>query len=206
MKTVRIAVVDSGIAPNHPHVGEIAGGVFFQNGHPADDWTDRIGHGTAVAGAIREKAPDAALYAVRVFEHRLATNIVNLAAALEWCVEQRVDIVNLSLGTANPAHRDLFQPLLDRCRERGISVVSAAGMLPGSLPGALAIATDPECPRDTWRMRDGILTASPYPRDIPGVPREYNLQGASFAVANFTGLLAARLSRDRSPGADIAPA
>jgi subtilisin family serine protease len=114
MKTVRIAIVDSGIAPNHPHVGEVAGGAFFRNGCRCDDWTDHIGHGTAVAGAIREKAPDAALYAVRVFEHRLATNFVNLAAALEWCLQLPADIVNLSLGTANPAHRDLFQPLVDR--------------------------------------------------------------------------------------------
>lgn len=204
MKPVRIAIVDSGIVPNHPHVGAVAGGICFHNGRSSADWADRIGHGTAVAGAIREKAPEAALYAVRVFENRLATNIVNLFSALEWCIDERVDIVNLSLGTANPAHRDFFEPLLDRCRDAGISVVSAAGMLPGSLPGAFGVAPDPDCPRDSWRQLDGVFTASPYPRDIPGVPREYNLQGASFAVANFTGLLAARLSRDRIHEADIA--
>ena len=32
--------------------------------------------------------------------------------------------------------------------------------------------------------------AAPFPRPIPGVPREKNLSGVSFAVANVTGFLA----------------
>jgi hypothetical protein len=35
-----------------------------------------------------------------------------------------------------------------------------------------------------------LLSASAYPRPIPGVPRERNLSGISFAVANTTGFLA----------------
>jgi hypothetical protein len=41
--------------------------------------------------------------------------------------------------------------------------------------------------------RDGdetIFVASAYPREIPGVPRERNLMGISFAVANMTGFVA----------------
>jgi hypothetical protein len=40
-----------------------------------------------------------------------------------------------------------------------------------------------------------VLRASPYPRPIPGVPPERNLNGISFAVANATGALAAVLGR-----------
>ena len=35
-----------------------------------------------------------------------------------------------------------------------------------------------------------VFRASPFPRPIPGVPRERNLAGVSFAVANVTGFLA----------------
>jgi len=97
--------------------------------------------------------------------------------------------VNLSLGTENPAHRDGFVKILGQ----DLVVVSAAGSLPGSLPGVIGVLPDPDCPRDIFRYRGGVFHASPYPRPIPGVPVAGNLQGISFAVANMTGLAAQAL-------------
>jgi hypothetical protein len=183
---MRIAIIDSGIHSDHPHVGRISGGVAIAS----DDYLDRIGHGTAVAAAIREKCPDAELYAVKVFDRRLSANIDVIIRALEWCAANEMDLVNLSLGTANPAHRAAFELALSN----GLLVVSAAELLPGSLAGVIGVAPDPDCPRDAYRYRDGMFHASPYPRSIPGVPPEHNLQGASFAVANMTGLVARALA------------
>jgi hypothetical protein len=184
MTALKIAIVDSGIAPGHPHVGEISGGVSLA-GTP--DLADRLGHGTAVAGAIRLWAPHASLYAVKVFDRRLSATIDALIQALEWCRDERMDLVNLSLGTANPAHRDRFLPFLGPQP----LIFSPADTLPGSLPGIIGVEADPACPRDTYRQANGIFYASPYPRPIPGVPVERNLMGVSFAVANLTGLAAA---------------
>jgi hypothetical protein len=47
-----------------------------------------------------------------------------------------------------------------------------------------------------------LFLASGFPRPIPGVPPERNLQGVSFAVANVTGFLARLLEAEpqlRSP-------
>jgi len=186
---MKIAIIDSGIHSGHPHVGEIAGGVEITAGGEGPDIIDRLGHGTAVAGAIREKVPDAELYAVKVFDRRLAANIGAILRALAWCREHGMDIVNLSLGTENQSHRQAFLDALGR----DLLVVSAAGLLPGVLPGVLAVAPDPECPRNVFRYRDGVFLASPYPRPIPGVPVTANLQGVSFAVANMTGFVARTL-------------
>jgi hypothetical protein len=183
---MKIAIIDSGIHPGHPHVGEVAGAIAITTGGESDDTNDRLGHGTAVAGAIREKAPHADLYAVKVFDQRLSANIDAIVRALEWCRDHEMDLVNLSLGTQNPAHRERFVRVLgDR-----LLVVSAAGALPGNLPGVIGVAADPACPRDAFRYHDGMFYASPYPRPIPGVPVNRNLHGASFAVANMTGLVA----------------
>ena len=179
---MKIAIVDSGIHAGHPHVGEVAGGVDFTG---TEDWSDRLGHGTAVAGAIREKAPDTELYAVKIFDQRLSTSIETILRALAWCAEQRMDLVNLSLGTSNESHRAAFERAV-----AGLTVVSAAGALPGVLEGVIAVAADLDCPRDRFHYRDGLFYASPYPRPIPGVPPERNLHGASFAVANMTGFAA----------------
>jgi hypothetical protein len=181
---MKIAIVDSGVHAAHPHVGGVAGGVAIVG----EDWTDRLGHGTAVAGVIREKAPEAEIYAVKIFDRRLSANIDDIVRALEWCAAQHIDFVNLSLGTANTEHRGRFEKVL----APGLIVVSVAGMLPGTIEGVIAVAADPKCPRDEVQVRDGVYYASPHPRPIPGVPPERNLHGPSFAVANVTGWLARR--------------
>ena len=183
---MKVAVIDSGIHPGHPHVGVVAGGVGVTDSGFTSDIVDRIGHGTAVAGAIRELAPEAELYAVKVFDRRLSTNIERILRALEWCLDQRMDVINLSLGTTNPTHRERFERLVGS----GAWVVSAADRLPGSLPSVIGVASDEGCPRQVFRYRDGIFYASPYPRSIPGVPPQGNLQGVSFAVANMSGFVA----------------
>ena len=186
---VRVAIVDSGINPDHPHVGQVMGGVFFHAEGESPDFVDRIGHGTAAAGVIREKAPEAELYAVRIFERRLAANIDTLMRGLDWCLGHGIHVVNLSIGTTNEQHRARLQDFLRRARSQEVFVVSAANMLPGMLEGAIGVDSDPGCDRETCRFQNGTFLASPYPRSIPGVPREFNLHGISFAIANCTGLL-----------------
>jgi Subtilase family len=183
---MRIAVIDSGIHEGHPHVGRVAGSVHFAADGEGGDTVDRLGHGTAVAAAIREKAPGADLFAVKVFDRRLAVNIAAILRALAWCREEQMDVINLSLGTGNAAHR---APLLDALTGNGV-VVSAAHLLPGGLPGVVGVAADASCPRNQFRRQGGTFLASPYPRPIPGVPQSHNLQGVSFAVANMTGFVA----------------
>jgi len=176
---VRIAVIDSGVHAEHPHVNGVAGGISFVGGN----FVDRLGHGTCVTAAIKEKAPDAEIYAVKVFDRRLESPFKVLLAALNWAAEQRVHLINLSLGVNQPEHE----------RALGAFAASHENILivcPHVLPGVLAVAADPDCPRDQCRFRDGVFYASPYPRPIPGVPVEKNLQGVSFAVANMTGFVA----------------
>jgi hypothetical protein len=207
-KPPRIAVIDSGVHADHPHVRGVAGGVgILADGSESPDFVDRLGHGTAVTAAIREKVPDAEIYVVRIFDRRLATNIETLVHALEWCAARQFDFVNLSLGTPKPEHEQALQPAVDRVTKSGAQLIAAYGWLPGSLPGVIPVELDWDCPRDEFRtapLPDGrtLYRASPYPRPIPNVPVDRNLKGISFAVANVTGLLAQRPSPDpcRSAG------
>jgi hypothetical protein len=184
-------------------VGGIAGGV----GIGCDDCIDRIGHGTAVAAAIREKAPGAAIFAVKIFHEKLSAPIERLLEGIGWCVGNRMDIINLSLGTANPAHEALLREAVARVAAAGILLVAAHEWLPGSLDGVIPVALDWHCPRGEYRTAPlpggrTLYRASGYPRPIPGVAPERNLKGISFAVANVTGLLAAgrRFDYDEHPG------
>jgi len=197
----RVAVIDSGVFANHPHVAGVASGVAIApDGREEADYTDRLGHGTAVTAAIREKAPGALIYAVKIFHDSLRTNIDSLIHALVWSASNRMDFINLSLGTDNPQHEPRLKVIVDQLAGQGIQLVAAyedAGVrwLPGILPGVIPVALDWDCPRDQFRtstLPDGrtLYHASGYPRPIPGVAPDRNLKGISFAVANVTGLLA----------------
>jgi subtilisin family serine protease len=205
---VRIAVIDSGVHAAHPHVGHVAGGVAIdEDGREHGDYVDRLGHGTAVAAAIREKAPDAEIYAVKVFDRSLSTRVSALVAAIDWAARHGVHLINLSLGTARAEHERALDAAVRGAAVRGAVIVAAAEdegvrWLPGSLPGVIAVQLDATCPRDQYRAigvnGTTVFRASGFPREIPGVPPERNLNGISFAVANMTGFAA----RAREAAAD----
>jgi len=209
-KGVAVAVIDSGVNPDHPHVSGVAGGVRIDLvGDASDDFVDRLGHGTAVFAAIQEKAAGADIFAVRVFEDQLRTSARALVAAIDWAAERRMQVVNLSLGTLREEHAGPLGQALERLARAGGVVVAAAESdgqrwWPGSLPSAIGVVMDAAVPRDCvevrggrsgedGRERDWVVAASPYPRPIPGVPVEANLNGISFAVANVSGVLARRV-------------
>ena len=206
-----VAVVDSGVNPDHPHVKSVARGARIEmSGGVSHDFVDRLGHGTAVFAAVQEKAPDAEIVAVRVFADGLKTSIRALVAAIDWSAEQGVRLVNMSLGTLREEHRDVLAEAVSRLAASGGLVVAAAEAdgqqwWPGSLPAAVGVVSDPEVSRQCVEVRGGedpahaMISASPYPRPIPGVPRERNLNGTSFAVANATGMLARALEGQGGP-------
>jgi len=191
-KGVRVAVIDSGVHIGHPHIGPIAGGTSIGR---EGSFVDQLGHGTAVMAAIQEKAPDAEYFAVKVFHEALRTTTDSLLRAIEWSLENRMDVINLSLGTLKGDRADEFAALVDRGVERGALLVSAreangALCYPGCLPGVIGVSLDAECERDRYCVDSTGWYASGYPRPVPGVSRERNLNGISFAVANMTGFVA----------------
>jgi hypothetical protein len=204
-----VAVIDSGVHAEHPHVGSVAGGVAIEpDGETHADYLDRLGHGTAVTAAILDKAPDADIQAVKVFGRTLATSSGALVKAINWAVEQRARLINLSLGIVRSGGDLVLWASVRRAVERGTLIVSPLEhegrvWMPGSLAEVAGVTLDWGCPRDEVRVApgpvgeglagEGVFIASGFPRPIPGVPEEANLKGVSFATANVTGILACLL-------------
>src|SRR4030095_16905490 len=140
-RAVKVGIIDSGVNPAHPHVGGVAGGarITSSEADSPNDYLDYIGHGTAVAGAIHEKAPDAQLYAVKVFDRALTTNIDAIINGIDWCVANEMDVINLSLGTTNEKHLAVIERAVARAAEKQTVLVAAHEMLSKpSIPGCLA--------------------------------------------------------------------
>jgi len=207
---VRIAVIDSGVHAEHPHVRGVAGGIAIrEDGTLHEDYTDRLGHGTAVTAAIREKAPNAEILAIKVFWRALSTDIATLVHALDEAAARGASVINLSLGTSRMQHRELLEAAVARARAQGAFIVAAnddggVRWLPGSLEGVVAVRADWACDRAAYTVAfvedRPVLATSPYPRDIPGVSRERNVNGVSFAVANASAFVARALEASAGAG------
>lgn len=198
----RVAIIDTGVNAWHSHVGGRVDGcrLFVDEGGRIlgdRDFSDPVGHGTAVAGIVREGLPDAELFAVRVFDGTstypslIARGI--LRAAAEGCA-----VLNLSLSVGDGPGSDLVAAACDAAVEAGCLLVAAADAtarptLPASLPRVVSAAVDDGLAFGEVRELGPRRFAAPgRPRDLRDLPRTANLWGPSFACARVAVHLARR--------------
>lgn len=136
-KGVKIAVIDTGCDPDHPDLKDriIDGKNFTHDDKGREDkYDDYNGHGTHVAGTIAASnnkfglvgvAPDAQLLILKGLGKNGGGSVTGIIRAIEYAIEQKVDIISMSLGMAADA-----KPLHDAIKKavnNDILVVCAAG-------------------------------------------------------------------------------
>jgi subtilisin len=130
---VSVLVVDSGVEADHPAVA--GGGVECwrveegRDGVPVVVWDDAggdaFGHGTAVAGIIRQYAPAARLSSLKVFGGDLRASSRFILAGLQWAIGRSYDIVNCSFGSQNHSFLADYKSVVDQAFCRNVLLVSA---------------------------------------------------------------------------------
>jgi subtilisin family serine protease len=192
--SVRIGIVDSGLNPWHSHVGgRVAGCRIFLDatgriGEDAD-YRDLVGHGTAIAGIVREAFPEAEIFAVRVFNGESVTYPSLVARGILRAAAAGCGYVNLSLAVAPGAGNETLAAACAAALEAGSMLVASAqpdrpDALPASLPGVHVVTADDSLAIDEVRADGRLRLRAPgRPRDLANLPREANLWGHSFACA-----------------------
>ncbi|WP_018785754.1 type VII secretion-associated serine protease mycosin [Micromonospora sp. CNB394] len=136
---ITVAVIDSGVSPDHPLLrGRVLPGEDFNQLVRLKGQCDLVGHGTMVAGIIAGRegtgspytgiAPEAKILPLRV----LAENRENfdpdvpaeIGKAIRWAVDHDADVINLSLVTLDdPALKSAVRYALGK----DVVVVASAG-------------------------------------------------------------------------------
>jgi len=185
-ESVRVCVVDSGVQGDNPLVGPIQGSYALAGEDPGSEPTvveteaeDAYGHGTACASIIRRIAPQCKLYSMRVLGKVGGGTGAALLAGLRWAVEQRFDVINLSLSTTRPQFDRELRALADQAYFQNTIMVASAHNTPvESFP---------------WRYSSVISVGSHSQNDSDFVlantrpPVEFFARGSAVPVAGLDG-------------------
>ena len=154
-----IAIVDSGVVPDHEDLGQLAGGAAelvdcvghddAPGGCVTGSGVDESGHGTHVAGiaaastgngiGVAGVAPGARLLSVRALEQvcdasgdcEAQGTTSDVAEAIRWAADHGADVINLSLGSVTQqVLGPAFSGALDHAWSLGAVPVLAAGNAP----------------------------------------------------------------------------
>ena len=209
---VKVAVIDSGIDNDHPAIaGHVKGYISFSEDPGTrqvvaneEPHADAFGHGTACADIIRRAAPDCELYSVKVLGARLSGKGTAFLAGLRWAVEQRMQVINLSLGTGRADYAPLFHELVDQAYFQGLVLVTAANNMPMvTYPSLFAAVTSVACHEGQDPDELYYNPAPPVEFLAPGINvtvawlggRQMTVTGNSFAAPHISGLVAKILGK-----------
>ncbi len=145
---VTVGIIDSGLDYNN----DIFDGRLVDNGvnlsEPNKDTAmsdDPKSHGTHIAGIIAMNTPDTTkLRAYKIFDYRGNSTELLVITAVDLAVSDGMDIINLSLGTADS---DALRESLQNAYDSGTVIVTASGnkgidcadILPAAFDGAITV-------------------------------------------------------------------
>ena len=152
---VDVAIIDTGIQPNHPDLRVVGGYDCTRPGTSAERssssrWRDEHGHGTHVAGIVGALdndrgvvgvAPGARLWSIRVFTASATSRISWIACGIDWVTSKRtstggprIEVANMSLrdegrddGNCGYSNSDIMHRAICRSTDRGTTYAVAAG-------------------------------------------------------------------------------
>ncbi|KKA26451.1 hypothetical protein TD95_000165 [Thielaviopsis punctulata] len=212
-KGVKVGVVDTGISYTHEALGggfgagfKVAGGWDFVgdgqyplsgSAAPDSDPMDMRGHGTHVAGIIGGSnswftgvAPEAELYAYKVFSMAASTDTQTLIKSFLQAYDDGMDIITASIGGSNGWSDNAWAEVASRLVDEGVIVTISAGNSGASGPfygssgssgtNVIAVAsTDSDVfPATPWSLSvdgdesiDGYIPSSdPFPAKVANWP------------------------------------
>ncbi len=201
---IEVAIIDSGLTVDHPHVRGLQVRGFALSGHTepltrSDDFSDVTGHGTAVAAAFHRLSTGTPILCIRLLDSDLRTTTGALCAGIRAAAAEGARVINLSLGSGRPEAEEPLAEAIAEAAQAGTVCVAAAHprgrtLFPADLDTVISVTTHRSCPLADLLVVPGPrprFLAHGYPRPIEGRQATDNFFGPSFAAVH----VAARVAR-----------
>lgn len=133
---VKIGIIDTGIRRDHPGIVPTGGRNCIFGEDPSMWDRDTDGHGTHVAGVvaatvaksgkgIKGYVPQAKIWAYRAIGEGTGAFTFDLAKAIQQAVDDKCDIINLSLGS--PSLQVAIRNKIEMAYDQGVLCIAATG-------------------------------------------------------------------------------
>lgn len=129
---ISVAVVDDGISNGLfgtnkiEHSIEITSDLIIQYIDKSNMVRGNISHGTICAAIIKKYYPEAILTSIKVLNNKShKCKKEQLIKAVEWCIHNDVQVINLSIGTINYRDFEPIREIIDKAYKRGLIIVAA---------------------------------------------------------------------------------
>src|SRR5690606_25203017 len=175
-REVVVAVLDTGILPQHPDLAvvDIGHGRNFASGQSATNYTDDapdLSHGTMVAGIIGAMTNNGQgmaginwnvpIMPVRVMSSRSGGTVAAVGQGIRWAVDNGAHVINMSLAW-DAAYNDTFvNQQIEYAASRGVVLVAGAGndsgrvTMPASHPDVIAVGAVDRHKQAAWYSNYG---------------------------------------------------
>lgn len=122
-----VAIVDTGVDDTHEWFANriTHGRSFVEYTDPETGWRDEQGHGTHVAGIVRQSYPAAQIMAVRVLDASGSGIDFDVANGILWAVDNGAQVINMSFG--GPEDAPSIRAAIQYAKDHNVITVVAAG-------------------------------------------------------------------------------
>lgn len=130
-RPLKIGIIDSGINISRinrkSYIGGVNIGVKDDSILPFGDGLDsaRNGHGTTCARIIHKISPGSHIYSIKVLNSKNKCSVRAIAGGIQWAMEQKLDILNISIAANNHALLDVLKPVCREAYRKNILIVAA---------------------------------------------------------------------------------
>ena len=210
--SIKIAIIDSGVEGSHPLLQglTLADDVaIIEEGQQiaavAGEGRDVYGHGTAIAGIIRQLAPEAEIGSFRVLGEHLRARTLIIREGARQAMERGYHILNCSFGCGRDDQVLLYKDWIDEAYNLGRHIVASCNNenflkreWPGHFPSVTTVSFTNCADAEHFYCRLGQLVefaARGQDIEVPWIGGgRKKVTGSSFAAPHISALLARLLS------------
>jgi hypothetical protein len=128
-KIIHIAIIDDGVNSKYfnemslVHDLEITSKLEIKKRNQKSPYSNS--HGTTCAAIIRKYYKKGILSSIKILNEKGLSNKHKLIKAIEWCIQNKVDIIHLSIGSVHYEDKKELKRIIDKANRNGLIIIAA---------------------------------------------------------------------------------